>query len=136
MMQIKHFAAPLAALSLAACASTGTSDVAPTYLEQAPVRQTYETPLAAAQVLVGNFPEVMEGSPTLDLHFAPLASDPSQLEMTIMIEPLLDDSVAAQEWRAVLMQGDDFRWRITELGLRQKCRRGSNPDEWVARLCV
>jgi len=126
----------LAALLVSACTTTDARGDDPIYLEQAPARQTYESPLAAAEALIGNHPETMEGGPTLNLQFAPLASDPSRLEMTVLIEPLLDDSIAAQEWRAVLMQDDDFRWRITELGLRQKCYRSGSRDEWVARLCL
>ncbi|KLI64706.1 hypothetical protein [Aurantiacibacter marinus] len=127
--------APAFALALGACSTTSLGSEDSLYLEQAPARQTYASPLAAAEALVGGHPESMEGRPTLDLRFAPLASDPSRLEMIVMVEPLLDDSVAAQEWRAVLLQGEDRQWRVTELGLRQKCYRSRNPDEWVARLC-
>ncbi|MCB2067249.1 MAG: hypothetical protein KDE15_11505 [Erythrobacter sp.] len=121
-------------LALAACASTGAGDV-PRYLEQTPYRQTYPSPLAVAQALVGNYPETTEAGPTMQVSLAPDPADPARLVLVVKIEPVLDDSIAAEEWRAVLSQADDLSWRVVQLGLRRKCSRGPGNGEWGAQVC-
>lgn len=124
-----------AALLLSACATLGGGESNAGYLEQTPYRETYETPLDLAAALVGNYPETTEAGPTMTVSLAPLPDNPQLLVLVTNIEPVLDDSVAAEEWRAVLSQGDDFRWRIEELGLRRKCSRGPDNGIWGPHIC-
>jgi len=137
MMPRVTFAA-LAPLVLVSCASTGSQGSsgsgAQEWLEQAPPRAAYDSPLAVAQALVGNYPESLEGSPTMQLDMAPHETDAGALVMTIGIEPFLDDSVAGQQWRATLRQ-DGAQWRVVKLDTRQKCWRGDNAGQWSAQIC-
>ncbi|MEZ5744712.1 MAG: hypothetical protein R3D89_13590 [Sphingomonadaceae bacterium] len=123
------------ALPLAACASNGAGEGVPRYLEQTPYRQTYASPLAVAEALVGQYPETMEAGPTMQLDFVPEPGNAERLVLTVTIEPVLDDSIAAEEWRAVLSQGTDMRWKIETLGLRRKCSRGPGMGKWGAQIC-
>lgn len=122
-------------LALTGCASTGTGGSEPDYLYQTPYRETYASPLDVAAALVGNYPETTEAGPTMRLDLRPLESNPEHLVLVTTIEPVLDDSIAAEEWRAILSQGEDFRWRIEELGLRRKCSRGPDIGVWGANIC-
>lgn len=126
-----------ACLALAACSTmpTATVEPAPEFLTRPLPTMTYETPLVAAASLVVRYPETMEAGPTMNIAMAPLADDPSRLEMFVTAEPYLDDSVRGQQWRMVLAQVEGGSWRVEELGLRQKCYRSGNPDEWRAALC-
>ena len=100
-----------------------------------PYRETYETPLAVAAALVGNYPETTEAGPTMQLNLAPLDGNPEQLVLVVAIEPLLDDSISAEEWRAVISQEESLRWRLEELGLRRKCSRGPDNGQWGPNIC-
>ncbi len=121
-------------LALSACASTG-GEAAPEYLYQTPYRETYAAPLDVAAALVGYYPETTEAGPTMQLSLEPLADNPQHLVLVVTIDPVLDDSVAAEQWRAVLSQGDDSRWSVEELGLRRKCSRGPDNGQWGPHIC-
>lgn len=132
---MKTLGAALLFATLAGCAATapgGGRDLA--WLEQAPPRQAFVSPLAVAASLVGDYPETLEADPTISLDAATDPALPDRLVLTVRIDPVLDDSIAAEQWRAVLRQEQDG-WRIETLGLRRKCSRGPNLDEWGPFIC-
>lgn len=130
---------PLAIVALVTLALTGCVTTAPiardlAYLEQVPPRQDFASPLAVAQSLIGDYPETLEADPTIDLEVVPHPETPERLLLTVRIDPVLDDSIAAEQWRATLRPVGEG-WRIEALGLRRKCSRGSNIDEWGPFIC-
>jgi len=51
-----------------------------------------------------------------------------------LVTNMADDSVKAQEIKAVFKKNDGEYW-VIEHGGRVKCWRGDNPDKWTTKLC-
>ena len=128
--------AAIPALALAACATTPDATSGAEYLRVPPPPiGGNKTPMEAVTSIIGLYPESTEGGPTLSVDLRPLADDPSRLEMIGVAGPMLDDSVRMTGWRAILEQSARGTWTVTELGVRYKCYRAGNPDEWQSELC-
>lgn len=125
---------PLVLVAFAGCTTVGQGGRDLPYLEQVPQRQLFDSPLDVARSLVGEYPETLEASPTMELDVVPHPEIVDRLLLTVRIDPVLDDSIAAEQWRATLRPEGDG-WRIEALGLRRKCSRGPNIDSWGPFIC-
>lgn len=136
MMQVSTFVTSciLALASAPVAASDDALRDAELYYEL-PARETiYATPLAAAQALTGGYPDTREVNPTLKVQIDRHPAFDGRVIVIASLEPLLDDSVRAEEWRAVLAPVEGG-WKMEKLGARFICYRGSNTETWTNRLC-
>lgn len=131
---MKRLIAILAATTLAGCMTTGTGVLESEYLEQVPPRQVFASPLAVAQNLVGDYPETLEADPTITLEARTDPETPERLVLVVRIDPVLDDSISAEAWRATL-RADGEGWRIDRLELQRRCARGPNIGNWGPYIC-
>ena len=132
------FALPLA---LSACAATAQVTAPPgevassdAYRQVPAPDQTYASPLGIAQALTGGYPAAAEVSPVIEVRIDAHPDKDGRAIVTASVGPLLDDSVKAEEWVAIVVP-EGRAWRIETLGVRLKCWRGTNPDEWTTKLC-
>ncbi len=125
---------PILLVALAGCTTVGQGGQGLPYLEQVPQRQVFASPLDVARSFVGEYPESLEAGPTMQLDVVPHPETAGRLLLTVRIDPVLDDSIAAEQWRATL-RPEGAGWRIESLGLRRKCSRGPNIGNWGPFIC-
>lgn len=82
--------------------------------------------------LVEAHPESLEGNPASRIEMKP-TGDGAALQVDIEMTGYLDDSVAGEKYRAIIVPANT--WRIEALGKQFKCRRGDNAGEWTTNLC-
>jgi hypothetical protein len=82
--------------------------------------------------LIEVHPESLEGNPEMRIGMKP-TEDGSALQVDVEMTGYLDDSVAGEKYRALLVPAN--AWRIEALGKQYKCRRGDSAGEWTTNLC-
>lgn len=75
-------------------------------------------------------PEALEGEPTLDIELAP-CSGRQAIQVRVKMTGYLDDSVAGEQFLAVVEPGGDG-WVLADLRKRHLCARGSGAGQWTA----
>ena len=122
--------AHLPALLLAACGTAAAAH--DSYRAQPLPRTAFAVPQDVFAPILRGFPQGREGRQALDLSVR--KDDRGRYVVLLTISGLLDDSVAAEQQRAV-MRYEDGGWRVIALGRRWRCQRGRGPSGWTTRLC-
>lgn len=94
--------------------------------------EIFSVPQGVFAATLDGFPEGREGRQELRLNVT--ERDDGSNVVLLTVSGLLDDSVAAEQQRAVMRPEDDG-WRVVELGRRWRCHRGRGPSGWTTRLC-
>jgi hypothetical protein len=124
---IVRFGLVLLAASLSACGEPSANA-----FKAKPLPKTgFDVPQAVFADLLANFPQGAEGAQEMTLTVTEPSSGTKLVLLTI--EGLLDDSVGAEQHRAVA-RFDRGKWRVAELGERWMCRRGPSSG-WTTRPC-
>jgi hypothetical protein len=136
MMALRLFrVSALLIAASSACASAGPQDLNPGSGDYRAVplpNETYAVPQDVFASRLRSFPEGREGRQELALSVRKQAD--GSYEVLLTATGLLDDSVGAEERRAVLRY-ENGRWRVTQLGERWRCQRDRGPSGWGTRLC-
>jgi hypothetical protein len=120
-------AAALLAASFSACGNPGSDS----YQARPLPKQSFALPQDVFAPILRGFPEGREGRQ--DLELSANKGDDGTYIVLLTISGLLDDSIGAQQHRAVLRYADGG-WKVTELGERRRCRRGASGG-WTTRPC-
>jgi hypothetical protein len=91
------------------------------------------TAMSLLEPLIRNHPERLEGRPTLTID---LRREGDGLVATVEMGGLLDDSVEARQFRALIGRRDE-QWELQALGQRQRCARGllGMTGAWATARC-
>lgn len=95
--------------------------------------RTAPSVMALVEPLYRDHPESLEGGPTLKIDLHP--GDSGELIIELEMGGYLDDSVAGQQYRAIVVQSSGG-WRLQALGTRYICARGSNAGKPTVNLCL
>jgi hypothetical protein len=95
----------------------------------------FERVILAADALIGNFPESTEGRPHLEIQMREDSKRPGEILLLITAKGYLDDSVAADQWRARLERADRGGWRFISAENRWQCYAGRGPIGWTVQPC-
>lgn len=60
---------------------------------------------------------------------------PSKSTVTLVRDGLLDDSLRGERWDVTLGRSQPGAWAITQVQRSVRCRRGGDPDRYVAGPC-
>lgn len=60
---------------------------------------------------------------------------PSKSIVTLVRDGLLDDSLRGERWKVTLGRSQSGTWAITQVQRSVRCRRGGDPDRYVAGPC-
>ena len=140
MTNIKSLVAILAAATFAVGASTalsakGDSDkAAPPASDFAPIQRyaiAYDRPRDLAEFYLGEFGLKTYGAKIEQLDHP---TNPDMRVMLITIDPLKEGSVSGVQWRFDISSSGGM-WRTETAGMRRKCSRGANPNEWTREVC-
>lgn len=125
----------LALFLLAVAAPSGCSaqdgDVLDGFRVEAVDREA-NTPYELADRAYERVPESSEGTQEVELAFTRQGDNLWTLDYTLT--GLLDASVAAQQVRIEIIQGEQAAWRAVRRGERWRCRRGDSAS-WTVELC-
>jgi len=126
----------LAACAVSAQAPAHSQQIASsdTYRGMAPPDQTFANPLSVAQAFTGGYSSSAEVGPVIKVRVDPHPDSDGRAIVTASAEPLLDDSIKAEEWVAIIVP-EDGRWRVETLAIRFKCWRATEQDKWTTDLC-
>ena len=94
--------------------------------------RTSQSLMALVEPVYRNHPESLEGRPSLSIELR--EDGRGGIYVDIRLGGLLDDSVAAELYRALISQTAGG-WQLDAVGVRFLCARGENTDTMTAKLC-
>jgi hypothetical protein len=127
------------ALLLAVCsaplaAEAESPNQANEWQQAAFAKPEFADPMELAKLLIGSFPESTEGKQQLNLNIINHPSEPDMIQVMVTKDGLLDDSIAAEQWRVnMAMNGEG--WVVKSAGKRWQCYRNGNPEQWTIKPC-
>jgi hypothetical protein len=129
------------ALIIAACLMPAPPAHAADMLEgYAPVDLADYTPregpsaLMLLQDLIEGHPEALGGKPQTKIEMKP-TEDGKAIQIDVEMTGYLDDSVAGEQYRAIVIEGKTRGWKLERLGRKFMCGRGDNAGKWQTNLC-
>ncbi|WP_376091622.1 hypothetical protein ACE7GA_22080 [Roseomonas sp. CCTCC AB2023176] len=105
----------------------GFSPMAPAFWPLGPAPD----PVTLLEPLYRNFPERIEGRPTLKISMR--REGAQRLVVDVELAGLLDDSIEARAFRAVV-EREERGWMVVALGTRARCARDAR-RAWTTRPC-
>ncbi|MEO1731056.1 MAG: hypothetical protein AAFR64_09975 [Pseudomonadota bacterium] len=128
-------AATLFAGGATALSAKGDSDkTAPPASDFAPIQRyaiAYDRPRDLAEFYLSEFGLKTYGAKIEQLDHP---TNPDMRVMLITIDPIEDGSVNGVQWRFDLSSNGGM-WRTETAGMRRKCSKGANPNEWTREVC-
>jgi hypothetical protein len=121
-------AAALLVAACSACANTGAQEYRALPLPS----ETYAVPQDVFAAKLRSFPEGREGRQELELSLS--KDGDGNYIVLLTVAGLLDDSVGAEQHRAVL-RFESGRWRVTQLGERWRCQPDRGATGWGTSHC-
>jgi hypothetical protein len=128
----------LAALICAALAQPALADplagYEPVDLSDYQPREAASAVMLLQDLFEGHPETVAEGRSVLKIDLRH-NEDRSALLIDLEMTGYLDDSVDAEKYRAIVVEGTKHTFRLDRLGKKTKCGRGSNAGQWTTGNC-
>lgn len=90
--------------------------------------------LLLLQDLIEGHPEALDGKPEMRINVQG-TKDGNALQIDVEMTGFLDDSVAGERFRAIVVEGTKRGWRLEKLGKQTMCGRGDAAGKWVTTGC-
>ena len=127
-------AALLAGGAATLSAESSEIEIAPPASEFVPIQRyaiSYSEPRDVAEFYLKDF-----GFKTYDAKFTELDhnADQNMRVVLVTVDGIKDDAVRGVQWRFGLRPSAGS-WEAVEAGIRRKCQRGDNTDQWTKDVC-
>jgi hypothetical protein len=101
------------------------------YKEAAAAAARGGTPVDIALAVAGRF----EGSAQHIIQVNAGGESPVSSHVTVLRDGLLDDSIRGQRWDITLERSAAGPWRVRDVQLAWRCRRGADTERFIAVRC-